>query len=171
MVRILSSVLVAAALATSATAQSWEGAETAFFGVAFLDTSNEGELNGPREDEAARVDLMEAYVAEALTAQGMVLLDLAPVADELARTANPAKCNGCALRMAEKLGARYAVVSEVQKTSNLILSVNIYVREVATGRQVAGQAVEIRGNTDDSWIRGARYILRNNIFKGAPPAP
>jgi hypothetical protein len=66
--------------------------------------------------------------------------------------------------MARELGARYAVVSEVQKVSNLILAMNIYVRDTDDGGQVAGQAVDIRGNTDDSWQRGARYILTRNIF-------
>ena len=33
----------------------WQGRTAAFFGVTFLDTSHEGELNGPRADEAARV--------------------------------------------------------------------------------------------------------------------
>lgn len=67
--------------------------------------------------------------------------------------------------MARALGADYAVVGEVQKVSNLILAMNLYVKEVSTGRQIRGQAVDIRGNTDESWQRGMRYILERNIFR------
>lgn len=142
----------------------WDGQKAAFFGITFLDTSTEGEINGVREDETARVAMLEDYIADALEAEGLTLVDLAPVQEELDRTTNPSKCNGCDVRMARELGARYSIVSEVQKVSNLILAINIYVRDTDDGGQVAGQAVDIRGNDDDSWRRGARYILTRNIF-------
>jgi hypothetical protein len=56
------------------------------------------------------------------------------------------------------------VVSEVQKVSNLILAINLYVFDAATGEQLRGQAVDVRGNTDDSWLRGMRSILTRNVF-------
>jgi hypothetical protein len=67
--------------------------------------------------------------------------------------------------MARRLGARYSVVAEVQKVSNLILSMNLYIRDAETGARLRGLAVEIRGNTDESWMRGIRYILRNAVFR------
>ncbi|PTE21498.1 hypothetical protein C5F48_12110 [Cereibacter changlensis JA139] len=161
----LLALLLAASVTLPAAAQEWQGKSAAFFGVTFLDTSNEGSLNGVRADETARLAMIKAYIAEALRAQGLTLLDLAPVQEELDRTVNPAKCNGCDLRMAKRLGADYTVVSEVQKVSNLILSMNLYIKDTATGKQLRGQAVDIRGNTDDSWTRGMRYILTRNVFK------
>lgn len=158
-------LVAALCLALPASAQEWQGKTAAFFGVTFLDTSTEGSINGVRADETARVALIEDYITRALEAEGLTVLDLAPVQEELDRTANPAKCNGCDLRMAERLGADYTVVSEVQKVSNLILSMNLYIKDTATGRQLRGQAVDIRGNTDDSWTRGIRYILKRNVFK------
>lgn len=165
MIKMARSIFLAALLASPAAAQPvWDGAKAAFFGVTFLDTSTEGDINGVRPDETARLEKLEAYIATSLQENGLVLVDLEPVREELGRTTNPSKCNGCDIKMARELGARYAVVSEVQKVSNLILAVNIYVRDAETGGQVAGQAVDIRGNTDDTWIRGARYILQRNIF-------
>ncbi len=154
------------ASAAGAAPFDWRGRSAAFFGVTFVDTSHEGELNGPRADEAARAELVEAQVAAALAEQGLELVDLAPVAEELARTANPAECNDCAIRMAQRLGAEFAVVAEVHKVSNLILSMEIEVRDAATGGAVRAMTVDIRGNTDDSWTRGMRYILKNGIFTG-----
>jgi hypothetical protein len=161
----LAAALLLALAGPAAADDPWRGARAAFFGVTFLDTSHEGELNPPREDEAARLALVEAYLAEAFEERGIVLVDLAPVAEDLALIVNPAKCYGCELRMAERLGARYAIVSEVQKVSNLILAMNVVVKEVATGAPVRALAVDIRSNTDDSWLRGMRYIVERGIFK------
>jgi hypothetical protein len=149
----------------AAAADLWQGRGAAFFGVVFLDTSQEGELNGARPDEAARLAMVEDYLAEALAEHGLRLVDLAPVQAEIDRIANPADCNGCEVRMAERLGADYAVVSQVQKVSNLILSMNVVVRDAATGTLLRGMAVDIRGNSDDSWLRGMRYLLKNGIFR------
>lgn len=143
----------------------WSGKSAAFFGVAFLDTSTEGDIKGARADETERVALVRDFIAERFIAGGLELVDLAPAQEELDRTLNPAKCNGCELRMAKRLGADYAIVAEVQKVSNLILSMNIQVRDPETGRNLRASSVEIRGNTDDSWLRGMRYILERAIFR------
>ena len=157
--------LILIAFAAPAPAQDiWQDQRAAYFGVTLVDTSLEGELGGPRADEAARVTLIADRLAEALEAHGLILADLAPVRTELDRTANPADCYGCALRMAEALGARYAVVAEVQKVSNLILSMNVVIRETGSGRPVRALAVDVRSNTDESWLHGMNYILRHGIF-------
>ncbi len=145
----------------------WSGKSAAFFGVAFLDTSTEGAVKGARVDEAERVELVRGFIAEQFAERGVTLVDLAPAQEELDRTLNPARCNGCELRMAQRLGADYAIVSEVQKVSNLILSLNIQVRDPETGRNLRASSVEIRGNNDDSWLRGMRYILERAIFSGS----
>jgi hypothetical protein len=140
------------------------GASVAFFGMHFIDSSTEGAMNGVREDEVARLALLEQSVRDRFVEEGFELLDLAPVAEELDRTLNPADCNGCDLRMAERLGADYALVGEVQKVSNLILSMNLALREVESGDLVRMLAVDVRSNTDESWLRGGRYILNNHVF-------
>ncbi|TPE52136.1 DUF3280 domain-containing protein [Amaricoccus solimangrovi] len=148
----------------AAAEELWQGRSAAFFGAHWIDTSTEGAINGPRADETARVRMLDDYIAEGLRAGGLTLVDLGPAEAKLAAVRNPEHCNGCDVRIARELGADYSVVAEVQKVSNLILAINIYVRDAATGAQLRGQAVDIRGNTDESWRRGARYILRNNIF-------
>jgi hypothetical protein len=142
----------------------WQGQTAAFFGVTLIDTSRDSPYGEPSAPEAARLVLIEDYIRQALEEQGLVLVDLGPVAEELARTVNPSDCNGCDLRMARRLGARYSVVSEVQKVSNLILAMNLYIRDAETGANLRGLAVDIRANTDESWLRGMRYILRNAVF-------
>ncbi len=164
--RLAFAVILAALCAASVSAEPLRpGSSVAFFGIAFIDTSTEGAYGGPREDETERLALVTRYVADQVETRGFRLVDLAPVREELDRTLNPADCNGCELRMARRLGADYALVGEIQKVSNLILSMNLVARDAATGAKARGMSVEIRGNTDDSWTRGMRYILRNNIFR------
>ena len=159
-------VLVVFLLAGGADGAStaWRGRTAAYFGVTLVDGSHEGELNGPRADETARIELVEAQLADALAAEGLELVDLAPVSEELARTGNPADCNDCAIRMAQRLGAEYAVVAEVHKVSNLILSMTIELSDAGTGDIARAMTVDIRGNNEESWTRGMRYILKNGIF-------
>ena len=57
------------------------------------------------------------------------------------------------------------LTAEIQKTSNLILHINVYMREAGTGRLVNGGSVDIRSNTDESWMRGMNYILKNRILR------
>ena len=141
-----------------------EDATVAFLGITLVDTSTEGDYFGAREDEAARIDMIEAAVRDRFEAEGLTFVDTAPVAEELSRTRNPAHCNGCEIRMGEKLGADLVLVGQVQKVSNLILAIDLALRDARTGDFLRGQSVDIRSNTDDSWRRGIDYILDYNVF-------
>lgn len=154
------------ALASAASGEPVPPGKVAFFGIHFLDTSTEGAYFGERPEERARIGLLETEIRQRFEAEGFTLMDLAPIAEDLDRVVNPAKCYGCDVRMAQKLGADYVLVGEVQKVSNLILAMNLVLRDAGDGTMLRGQVVDIRANTDDSWLRGMRYILKNNIFKG-----
>jgi Protein of unknown function (DUF2380) len=154
------------ALAMSLPAASAEAAQSprtvAYFGVLFLNTSPE--RTTPEEER--RLAALDERLRQALAASGRyALLDTGPVADKAARYGNLAHCNGCDARLAGELGADLALTGEVQKTSNLILSISIYLRDAETGALVGGGSADIRGNTDESWARGIDYILRNRILR------
>ncbi|WP_417604592.1 DUF3280 domain-containing protein [Primorskyibacter flagellatus] len=136
----------------------------AFFGITLLDNSLQTEAQGQDPAELARLNKVETLITERFTEEGYRFLDLAPVQEELDRIVNPAKCYGCDARMAMKLGADFALVGEVQKISNLILTMNLQLRDPKTGQTVKGRVVDIRSNTDESWLRGMRYILKTAFF-------
>ena len=50
----------------------------------------------------------------------------------------------------------------MQKVSNLILNINLQLRDVATGKLVQAASTDIRGNTDESWEHGIRYLIKNS---------
>lgn len=76
------------------------------------------------------------------------------------------ECNGCELEIARKLGADRVLTAWVQKVSNLILNMNIEVKDVKTGEVTLKKSVDIRGNTDQSWSRGISYMTRDMVEKG-----
>lgn len=69
-------------------------------------------------------------------------------------------CNGCDVDIGKALGADRTLTGWVQKVSNLILNINIQIRDVRSGEIVLARSVDIRGNTDASWLRGVRYLAR-----------
>ena len=72
-------------------------------------------------------------------------------------------CNGCAEEYAKKLGADVAVTGEIQKVSNLILNINIYVKDLRGNKPEQAYSVDIRGDNDTSFDRGLRYLVKNNL--------
>ena len=74
-------------------------------------------------------------------------------------------CNGCELDQARKAGADLAAYGWVQKVSNLILNINLVIEDAKTGQIIKADSVDIRGNTDDSWARGLRYLIDERLFR------
>lgn len=123
-------------------------------------------LEPTRPDEQARLAMLHEVVAARLREAGYELVDLTPVAADIAARSSIRGCNGCELGFARKLGASLVAFGWVQKVSNLILNINLMVRDVATGGLRAGGSVDIRGNTDESWRRGGLYLLKYRILPG-----
>lgn len=138
----------------------------AVFDFELVDTSLEGELRGANPDERARLDLISGLLRQELEASGKLhIIDGAPIAERLAPGRSLRSCRGCELELAAELGADFALIGWVQKVSNLILNINVSVREVATGRLATGASVDIRGNTDESWSRGTRYLVKHRLVR------
>jgi hypothetical protein len=145
----------------------------AVFDFELVDTSLQGEVNGPRADERERLmrvgDLLRRELAESGKFQ---LLDVTPV-NAAAHGSNLQACGGCDLQYARQIGADLEITGVVQKVSNLILNINIYLRDVHTGQPVAAMSADMRGNTDESWTRALNYLVRNRLLApnyGAPQA-
>lgn len=152
-------------LLLSGTVNATEPAPIAVLGFELIDTSLQGELQGTSQAELDRLDLITAIVRERLgESGGYRIVDTTPAADEIARVGYLHNCNGCELDIAAELGAEAVLIGWVQKVSNLILNINAVVREVATGRVLAGGSVDIRGNTDESWSRGVEHLLEHQIL-------
>lgn len=160
-------------LAMSAAAARAEPPKLAVFDLEMIDTSLQGEVNGPRADEQARLLRTGDQVRKELAESGRFqVLDIAPV-NAAAHGSNLQACGGCDVKLAGELGADLAITGVVQKVSNLILNINLYLRDVHTGQLVAAASADMRGNTDESWSRATDYLIRNRLLApnyGAPQA-
>jgi hypothetical protein len=67
-------------------------------------------------------------------------------------------CTPCEMEIGRALGADVIIIGWVQKVSNLILNVNIEVKEVSSGQTLYRKSVDLRGNTDDSWLRAIHFM-------------
>ena len=74
------------------------------------------------------------------------------------RVAYVYRCNGCAREIGEAADVQLVLLPWVQKVSNLILNLNAEIRSVATDGVVAARSVDIRGNTDQGWLRGVKVL-------------
>ncbi|ESR25803.1 DUF3280 domain-containing protein [Lutibaculum baratangense] len=138
----------------------------AVFDFELIDSSLEGELTGPKAEETARLEMLgERLRAAFASAEGFEVVDVEPVREDASRR-NLQACGGCDRALAAELGAEWAVTGTVQKVSNLILNINLYVRDVATGERLQTMSADIRGNTDESWQRGLDWLIRNRLAIG-----
>ncbi|MBR0795915.1 DUF3280 domain-containing protein [Bradyrhizobium jicamae] len=154
----------------SATARA-EPPKLAVFDLEMIDTSLQGEVSGPRADEQARLMHVGDQVRKELGESGKFrVLDIAPV-NAAAHGSNLQACGGCDLKLAGELGADLEITGVVQKVSNLILNINLYLRDVHSGQLLAAASADMRGNTDESWARATGYLVRNRLLApnyGAP---
>lgn len=142
--------------------------KTAVFDFELVDTSLQGETSGPQADEQVRLRSVGDQLRKGLADSGKFqLVDIAPVS-AAAHNSNLQSCGGCDVQLALKVGADLSVTGVVQKVSNLILNMNVYIRDAHTGQIVAAASADMRGNTDESWSRGMSYLLRNRLLAPNP---
>lgn len=116
-------------------------------------------------EELARLQRLDQQLKNGLR-DHFKLVDVGPVRNRLDGVASIRGCNGCELDLARELGAQQVAYGWVQKVSNLILNINLVVEDASSGRTLRADSVDIRGNTDESWTRGLRYLLNERMFRG-----
>ncbi len=152
--------LICAGLLASAP-QARAADTVAVFGFALDNTSPADST----KEELARTQRMGRDLAADLEKSGRyTVIPLGAEAAAAAADQDVWKCNGCELPIAKRLGAKLAAYGWVQKVSNLILNMNIVIENTQTGQHVAGGSVDIRGNTDESWDHGLKYLLEEHVF-------
>jgi len=163
--------LVLGAAALLAVAASLAASQQPLKRLLMLDFELIDEQEGvvPFPEKEARLAMASQRLREALIKEELYnVIDSAPVA-QLIRTEAERQsllgCNGCELDIARKAGADRILLAWVQKVSNLILNINIEVRDAKTGRVVLVKSVDLRGNTDQSWQRGIDFMVRNIVEK------
>lgn len=155
-------VLLASAAAPGQAADTKPVPRIAFLGFSLINTS----LEPTTPDEERRLRMLGDLLHDKLDASGR--FKMVPIAPELQKTiaAGPEirNCNGCERDYATRAGADWAAWGTVQKVSNLILNINLYMEDAPSGRMEFVKSVDIRGNTDESWRHGLDYMIRHNLL-------
>ena len=135
----------------------------AFFGFQLVNSS----LEQTTPAETARIRLLDDLFREKLSASSRFTIVAIPpeIGREIEIGPAISGCNGCERDFARRVGANWAAWGTVQKVSNLILSINVYVEDAEAGKMEFVRSVDIRGNTDESWRHGLTYLLRNYLLR------
>ncbi|MCK1621564.1 DUF3280 domain-containing protein [Bradyrhizobium sp. 159] len=162
-ITIVRALLCLAALLLTGSAAFADPPKLAVFDFELIDTSLPGEFYGSKLEEARLERIGEQLRKELADSGKFQLLDIAPIRDA-ARHANLQACGGCDLKLAGQLGADLEITGMVQKVSNLIINLNIYLRDVKTGNVITVASADMRGNSDEAWTRTMSYLIRNRLL-------
>jgi hypothetical protein len=138
----------------------------AVFPFELLDQSQDGELIiKVRPEENKRLAALTQDLQTRLTAaKTYELVDLTNLATEIKTSSPLHKCDNCLAGLAAKSGAQVAMLGLVQKFSDTLLSVSIQIIDAKTGAVKNNYTVGVQGNTDEAWLRGVSYIVRNKMM-------
>jgi hypothetical protein len=159
-IRSMAAVGAALVLWAASPSRAAEAVKTAVFDLELVDTSMEGE----RAEHRLWLRSASEQLRRALAASGKyAIVAVEPAAARVADAGHLHGCNGCEAAIARDLGARLAITGVVRKVSTLILQIAVTVRDAQGGEVRQATSVEVRGDTEESWLRGARYIAVNRL--------
>lgn len=125
-----------------------------------VDTSNEP--NDHRLEHARRLVLIRDAIANELAErQAFEVVDASPIRGDINRILAQQyfrSCNGCELPLARRVGADFVMLGKFNKISTLIGSMDIVVKDAETGEAVYAQTFGFRGDTDEAWLRAAKFF-------------
>jgi hypothetical protein len=143
----------------------------AVFDLEMIDTSLPDPTRGLRADDSDRLQRTSDRLRKELGESGKFqVVDISPV-NAAAHQSNLQACGGCDVKLSQQLNADLELTGVVQKVSNLILNIRLYLRDVHTGRLLAAVNADMRGDTDESWSRTMRYLVHERLLApnyGAP---
>ena len=154
--------IFALASVTIAAADNHSGPRVAFFGFQLINTS----LEPTSASETGRLQMLDRLLEQRLDNSGrFAIVPIPPdLQQKIAAGPEISGCNGCERGYAKAVGADWAAWGTVQKVSNLILNINLYIEDAASEKMEFVKSVDIRGNTDESWRHGLDYMLRHYLF-------
>jgi len=87
-----------------------------------------------------------------------------------AATGNFKDCNGCEAALAKKLGAEQSMAGVVRRVSRTEYTLQVVVRDAATGEMVTNAFTGLRMGANYSWPRGVKWLMDHKILtKSAGP--
>ncbi len=160
---MLRPILVCLALAISTPALAVP--KVAIFPFDIRDVEIEGDLMAqPKEEDVRRMRLVADELKTLMQKAGTYeVVDTTPLAAEIEKASPFSKCGGCEAALGKQAGADLAVTGYVDKLSDALISLQLFARDTTTGEVKKSMSAEIRGNTDDLWLHGIRWLWKNRF--------
>ena len=168
---VVTLAIMSLAVVTQAQAQSKAkppAAETSaqrsvgFFNFTLINTT----IEPAGDDEFHRIDLLNGILADWF--EKSEKFKLVAIPDTVMKQVKAGQDFGscaCEAAFGKKVGADLVAWGTVEKISNLILNINVYISDTETNNYVFVKSVDIRGNNDKAWTRGLRWLIRNYLEK------
>ena len=145
--------------------------KTAVFPFDLHDTSQDGELVPVlNQEDVRRLKVVADELKSLMAKDGRFdVVDLTPLAAEIEKASPFNQCDGCEVPIAAKAGADLVVTGFVNKFSDALISLQVFVRDVKKGELKQTMSVAIIGNTDELWLHGMSWLWRNKLKPQDPP--
>jgi len=158
-------ILFAVVFWLSAGSAGFAAQKTAVFPFDLRDAEQDGEVvPQSKPEDLRRLKVIADELRDLLRKDDRYeVVDLSPFASDIEKAAPFIQCGGCETEIAAKAGADLSVIGFVDKVSDALLSLQIFVRDVKTGGLTKTMSAEVRGNTDELWLHGLRWLWRNRF--------
>jgi hypothetical protein len=137
----------------------------AFLGVHFQ--NDNARLEPTTDAERHRMTEIADGLKKQMEASGKFKFVAVPGAEKEAINAGQpvGECGGCEFDYGKQVHTDLVAWIRVQKVSDLILNLNVFVGRVADRKLIFVHSVDMRGNTDESWTRSLTYLVQNYLLR------
>lgn len=138
----------------------------AVFDLELDDFSAGGPLAGESAVETARLQRMSTLARELLSRSGLFeIVDVRPSMNPMVADHWLRKCNGCEVDVARELGADMSFIGFFRKISVMEQNLEFRMRDVRTNEFVNISQTDLRGETDESWSRALKFLIRYGLVE------
>ena len=139
---------------------AYAATRAAVFEIELQDTSGEQSTPAQAERIRATTEALRRKLAETGKYE---IVDLSANSERISKLGFQRSCVTCFVDIARERGAEVAVFGTVNKVSTLILSMEIKVLSVETGKEMVRGTADIRGDNDRAWLRGMEWLVQHRI--------
>ncbi len=118
----------------------------------------------PKEDEAVRLELARQKLIDLIVERGAYeVVDLSEFKSEIRRAAPFDRCQGCEVEFGKRSNADVTILGVVHKSSELLINMAIFVRDVKTGEVKQTMLASILQNDDTGWLKAVRTLVNRRL--------
>jgi len=124
----------------------------------------------PKKAEVERLKLVRQSMLELLKERGAYeIVDLAAHQSEIRKAAPFDRCNGCEVEFGKLVNADVTILGVVHKSSELLINMAIFVRDVKSGEIKQTALAIILQNDDTGWLKAIRSLVNSRLAPEVEP--